>query len=217
MEISNGYTEALLHRGNNTTLDCGKDETPLLSWQCHKQWYFTVYTKYFSSLPSWLISNSNFVFVITFQWQMEHSKSPERSDTCTVHRKKKKIHSFCNVRCGLLVYLFYSIFKSLEYEEMFEHGKQNETTSLCSDCKNLFYEGPAGVTKQQGRAESLEMHKAFSSKGKVFLLLHAISSYGVWSEGLGGCDHAWKSSLYQVRNIYVVELRTKCIQDIFFP
>lgn len=84
--------------------------------------------------------------------------------------------------------------------------------------KNIFYAGPSGVTKQQGRAELLEMrkHKAFSSKGKMILLLHAISSYGVWSEGLGGCDHAWKSSFYQVKNIYAVKLRTSNVFRIFF-
>lgn len=83
--------------------------------------------------------------------------------------------------------------------------------------KNIFYDGPAGVKKQQGRAELLAMHKAFPSKGKATLLLHAVSSYGVWSKGLGGCDHAWKSSLYQVKNIRAAELKTsKCNQDFFF-
>lgn len=35
----------------------------------------------------------------------------------------------------LLCICFYSILKSHEFEEMFEHGEQNETTSLSSGLK----------------------------------------------------------------------------------
>lgn len=137
---------------------------------------------------------------------MEKSNYPGRSGTRAAHRQTKT-HSYCNVRCGLrLMYLFYIILKWLEYEEMFVYGKHNETTSFSSNWKkkNYIYIFTMVRLELQSSRDVLNCSKCestrpFFPKGRIILLLHAISSYGIWSKGLGGCDHAWKSSLNRMR------------------
>lgn len=86
----------------------------------------------------------------------------------------------------LLCICFYSILKSHEFEEMFEHGEQNETTSLISGLKKKKkkYILRWFQLELQNSGDVLicwkcERTRPSPQRGKTILHLQAISSYGV--------------------------------------